>query len=40
MINDFKYNYPLETVEALKEKVALLENKKSDVNKYNVEKAR
>ena len=34
----------LKTVEALRERererVALLENKKSDVNKYNVKKAR
>ena len=43
MINDFKYNHSLEIVEAVereRERVALLENKKSDVNKYNVEKAR
>lgn len=30
----------LKTVEALREKETLLENEKSDVNKYNVEKAR
>ena len=45
MINDFKYNHSLKTVEAVerereRERVTLLENKKSDVNKYNVEKAR
>ena len=46
MINDFKCSYSLETVETLRERerererVTLLENKKSDVNKYNVEKAR
>ena len=44
MINDFKYSHSLVTVGALRERererVTLLENKKSDVNKYNVEKAR
>lgn len=39
MIDNFKYNHSIETAEVV-ERVTLLENKKSDVNKYNVEKAR